>query len=242
MRPNLAILKTFLRDTCGAVTVEYVILAAAVTGMGIASTDVIRNGMGTLAGTVDGELRGTSTDEVVGLSYADSFDNGANGWSGAIASEMEGVGHVLGPIGGSGGQPSVSRTFDIDPNASKATFEFDLLAMDSLDKESGIIYIGGIEVGKVTGDHGTPTFTAAEGLPDGVIIRATTLDKDVQLGGSDRYNDSITGIQISVAQDKDAPLGQLTFGFGSTANQHTDDESFAIDNFRATGLRDPNKS
>ena len=234
MRPNVKVFVQFLRDNRGAVTVDYVILAAAATMLALASYDVVRGGMQGLAGTVDSELRNEPIEDLVGTTYADGFDNGSGGWAGAFASAVAGIGNVLGPIGGTNGQPRVTRDFYTDPNAQEATFNFDLYAMDSLDNESGIVFIDGVEVGRVTSNLGRSTFSAASNLAErGIIIRSTAIDDYVDLGGSERWRDSLTNLRITVAN----PSDRITFGFGSTANQEVGDESFAIDNFTATGLR-----
>ncbi|CTQ32028.1 Flp family type IVb pilin [Jannaschia rubra] len=232
----LAPLRRFLRGTDGAITVEYVVLAAGITGLSIGAYGAVTDGLGALAGTVEGEINGTASDGTVGKTYIEGFRSGADGWSGAEATDMMGIGEVLGPIGGSGGAPTVSRDFVTDPDAAKATFQFDLYAMDSLDRESGVIYIDGKEVGRVTRNHlkGT-TFTPAEGLAErGIIVRAEIVDDDIQLGGSTSWRDALSVISISVKDPGDT----VNFGFGSTADQGVGDESFAIDNFVATGLRD----
>ena len=236
-RPSL--LRRFARDERGAVTVEYVILAAAITGMALASADVINRGLGALANTIDSELSEEKGAHGA-LAYEDGFDNGAAGWSGASATLIPGFGHVLGPIGGSGGAQSLTRAFDIAPGAKAATFRFDVISGDSLDGESGIVFIDGVEVGRVTTDWRQGTvFTAAAGLAErGIAIDATVIDDRVALGGEASradWVDTRTAISISVANPKD----KVTFGFGSNADQATSDEFFAIDNFRATGLKDP---
>lgn len=233
-------LTSFLRDEAGAVTVEYVVLAAAITGVALGSADIINRGLAVLAGTIDSELAEDVSAGTGALVYSDGFDNGSAGWNGATVADIRGVGKVLGPIGGSGGAQAITREFQIDPNAASATFSFDLLALDSLDNESGIVYINGREVGRVTSNGGNTSFTPATGLAAGMTITGTIVDNQVQLGGlrpdSAGYSmDSRTRIQISMTE----PSDKVTFGFGSTANQGVDDESFAIDNFNATGLADP---
>ena len=233
----------FLRAESGAVTVDYVLLAAAVTGMALATSGVLTEGMAVLAGNIDSELSGEPVGGVAGLTYSDNFDNGASGWGGAQVTDVRGLGKVLGPITGTtNGQQSVTRQFQIDPHAATATFSFDVLAMDTLDNESGIFYIDGYEVGRVTSDHGNTTFTPKAGLT-GITVRATAIDNAVQLGGApDRADgkdlDSRTSILVSV-DNSVSPKQWITFGFGSNADQNASDESFALDNFRATGLKDP---
>lgn len=239
-------IRRFLRSQSGAVTVEYVVLAAAITGVALASSDVINNGLGSLSGTIEDELSGEPVGTHSGpLTYDDGFDNGSAGWSGATVAEIRGVGKVLGPIPGSGGTQAITRDFQIDPGAGAATFSFDVLALDSLDNESGIIFIDGREVGRVTSTHGRTTFTPGAGLPIGTTIEAQIIDNDTDLGGISNnagWRDSRTKVTVSVAKNAEKPVDKITFGFGSNANQGVDDESFAIDNFKATGLKDPGRT
>jgi Flp pilus assembly pilin Flp len=239
MRTNVAHFRKFLRNSRGAVTVDYVVLAAAVTAVGLYSTDIIGVGMRSLAGTVDEELSGTSTDTVVGLQYASGFDNGSEGWSGATAQEMNGIGNVLGPIENTSGLPGVSRDFAIDPNATEASFAFDLYAMDDFDGDTGTVFIDGQAVGSVTVDQGVPTFTAASDLAErGIIIRYTEIDKAVNLGGNPDRVDAMSNISITVKNLQENPRENINFGFGSDASAGANNEYFAIDNFTATGLAD----
>ncbi|SDZ51339.1 Flp pilus assembly protein, pilin Flp [Jannaschia faecimaris] len=231
MRLKAEYLRQFLRDSHGAVTVDYVILAAAVTAVTLASTDVIQNGMRSLAGTVDSELKGEAPGSGHAMTYSDGFDNGSQGWSGTSSANVSGIGNVLGPIGGSNGAPTVSRDFAFEEGTESATFEFDLYAMDSLDNESGIIFVDGQEIGRITSNLGKATFQVADGIdPDAYIIRQTTIDDDVHLGGSSEWRDHHSNIAITVRN----PNTNVNVGFGSTANQSTSDESISIDNFTVT--------
>ena len=230
----------FVRDETGALTVEYVLLAAAVTALGIGSSDVINRGLAALAGNVDSELSGDPVTGIDGMAYDDGFDDGAAGWSGAAVSNVRGFGNVLGPIAGSGGAEAVSKEFDVAPGAKSATIKFDLIAGDSLDGEDGIVYLNGREVGRLRAHHSeVPVFRPSSWLEEeGISISAQVIDSRVNLGGSVErpdWRDSRTAISISIAN----PTEKVRFGFGSNANSGVDDEFFAIDNFKAAGLQDP---
>jgi len=54
------LIKTFGRDEDGAVTVDWVVLTAAIVGLGIAVLTSVSTGTNTLADTISGEL-GTMT-------------------------------------------------------------------------------------------------------------------------------------------------------------------------------------
>ncbi|WP_179380832.1 hypothetical protein [Jannaschia marina] len=237
MRLELDYIREFLRDTKGAISVDYVVLAGAVTAVGLATTDVIEWGMRALASTVDSELKGEAPGSENGLSYNNGFDNTAAGWTGAGVTEINGIGNVLGPIENTGGQAGVNRDFTIADDVDRATFTFDLLSMDNFDGDTGTVYVDDQAVGSVTVSNGTPVFTAADNLEErGIIIRYTEIDTGVQLGGGTDV-DARSNIAITVRNDDpDNPLGNVNIGFGSNATAGADNEFFAIDNFRATGL------
>ena len=54
------VFNTFLNDESGAVTVDWVVLTAAIIGLGIAVLTSVGGGTTTLAGNVSGALAGTS--------------------------------------------------------------------------------------------------------------------------------------------------------------------------------------
>jgi Flp pilus assembly pilin Flp len=51
-----ALIKTFVASESGAVTVDWVVLTAAMVGLGIATVTVVSNGLEMLAGRIDHEL------------------------------------------------------------------------------------------------------------------------------------------------------------------------------------------
>ncbi|MBF9023427.1 hypothetical protein FZCC0069_09745 [Rhodobacterales bacterium FZCC0069] len=50
----------FLRDETGAVTVDYVVLSGALTGVGVTTAAAVSGGVNTLAQNIASELMGTS--------------------------------------------------------------------------------------------------------------------------------------------------------------------------------------
>lgn len=52
----LKLAKKFQRDENGAVTVDWVVLTAAVVGLGVAVLTVVSGGVSNLAGEIDGKL------------------------------------------------------------------------------------------------------------------------------------------------------------------------------------------
>ena len=51
----------FAKDESGAVTIDWVVLAAAIVGLGIAVFSVITNSTETIAGNIDATLQANST-------------------------------------------------------------------------------------------------------------------------------------------------------------------------------------
>lgn len=229
----------FAADERGAVTVDYVMLTAAACTCAIGAKTIVGGGLVALTDTVEDELGGERYTP--GLTYRDAFDNGAGDWVGADVMKMVGLGYVLGPLGGS--NDTVSRTFDmLTDEESPAVMRFDVLAIDSLDYNSGdvgIIKLGGVAIGEVRSQHGDTEFVAYEDLPDGISINGVVVDNDVQLGGeslSDNYfKDSRTSVEITI----DNPTAAMEFEFQGVTNQGLNDESWALDNFKVTHLSDP---
>ncbi len=58
--------KTFSRDEDGAVTVDWVVLTAAIVGLGIAVITSVSGGVKNLGGQITTELSQTGTDSYVG--------------------------------------------------------------------------------------------------------------------------------------------------------------------------------
>ncbi len=52
------LIKSFRNDEDGAVTVDWVVLTAAIVGLGIATLGVVRNGVQDLSGDIEGTLTG----------------------------------------------------------------------------------------------------------------------------------------------------------------------------------------
>ena len=54
-------IKNFKKDEDGAVTVDWVVLTAAVVGLGIAGVTTVKGGVGTLASTISTDVGATTT-------------------------------------------------------------------------------------------------------------------------------------------------------------------------------------
>ena len=234
---------SFLRKETGAMTVDWVVLCAAVTGMILFMESQYDDYMRKMSDDVAEELTNSEivsngAQNAVGYTFAD----GAGRWSGGSVADIPGFGEVLGPIGGSGGREALTHDFIARSDVDLVAIEFELLSLDSLDDESGIIFINGIEIGRVTGNHDGSTFHFADDLEErGIYVEFTAIVNNQHIGGfrDDRnasneqvWRDDITRVRIGIANPSDA----ISFGFGSDADQDTNDEGFAIDNFVITGV------
>ena len=226
----------FIKSEDGAITVDWVVLTFGVTITGLAMMGTIGPSLGRMAVSVVDALEATVGSIYEGstiVAYRSNYDfaGDTSAWTGASSTYVDGFGEVLGPIAGSGGLESVTTSFDIGAESESATLTFDLLAFDSLDGEDAVLYIDGVEVGRMTSDQGYLTWTTGD--VEGISLSATTLSEGEHLGGMQNdtsqnwWRDAASRITITV----DDPGATLDFGFGSTANQDVSDESWAIDNF-----------
>jgi len=59
-------LQTFLSDDSGAVTVDWVVLTAAIVGLGLAVMSVVSGGVANLSSEIEGQL----TDQTISTAFA----------------------------------------------------------------------------------------------------------------------------------------------------------------------------
>lgn len=224
-------LARFARSETGAVTVDWTVVAASGTALGLAVVTVLSTTLSTVSDNANYELFGNKANE-----GTETFDFGAPGWEGAEATFVDGFGQVLGPIAGSNGAVSVTKELAFPEGLAEGVIQFDLLALDSLDNEAGIIYLNGLEVARIQSGWDL-TWTAAE--YEGIKVEVTPLIEREEVGayrdqgdtGDWWWKDSAAQVTITI----DQPRTGVTFGFGSTANQEVEDESWAIDNWSETG-------
>ncbi|MEM7644807.1 MAG: hypothetical protein AAF366_20145 [Pseudomonadota bacterium] len=233
----------FLSAEDGAITVDYVVLTAAATGLAIAAASELSAGLSLVTSVVSAELaaQGDPVDGRQVLIYNDGFLNDTGDWNGATVSEVFGIGSVLGPIeGANGGAEQVTRQFALEENLESVSLDFDLYAMDDFeDNDEGFIYIDGRKVGTVTKDQeGNAVFNSHDTSGDfEVEVSALILEDNVQLGGAMVVGASSLDSRIAVSIKVKNPTTNVDFGFGSNATGNALNESFAIDNFKVTGVK-----
>lgn len=99
-------LKHFLCSESGAVTVDWVVMAASVVGLGASSVAVVRVGQSALAADINNALSSASV-AAMGIAKTRRFftfeDGDLGGWTGARLTNHPVLGAFLGPYAGSEG-------------------------------------------------------------------------------------------------------------------------------------------
>ena len=67
-------IQNFLKDEDGAVTVDWVVLTAAVVGLGIAGVTAVNTGIGDLAESIGDEVGGITVDAPETLGFTGAAD------------------------------------------------------------------------------------------------------------------------------------------------------------------------
>lgn len=232
-------LRRFLGSCGGAITVEYVILAAGITFLGIFMLDGQRGAFRSLWDIVsggDGSDDQVRSGEPVEWTHVQDFSAGPGDWVGASVTDIDGFGPMLGPLPTSGGRESVTRDYRPDvTDASEFVLNFDVMGMDTLDGEDCVFYIDGVAVGRVNVNYRGPTVIVASENVDGVAFEGTVVSQGSDIGGFRRgsyegFRDAMINVTITV----DGPGDNVSFGVGSAASQGYGDESYGIDNVVAT--------
>ena len=72
-------IQNFLKDEDGAVTVDWVVLTAAVVGLGIAGVTAVNNGIGTLANSIGNEVGGINVVAPGTLGFTSTTTSSSSG-------------------------------------------------------------------------------------------------------------------------------------------------------------------
>lgn len=209
--------------------------------LGGAGNDDLRGGSGNdvLIGDdgTSGDGAGASQGTII---HQDDFEGGTSGWTNSISEFDPGLSEVLGRFGGSDGRIATQNTFALDQSADFAIVEFDAHLIDSWDGEEFIITLNGEEASfnhtffETTG-NGAQVFTGSDGALYTVEYTQTAQGPITQDTSFGPFDDASFDIRITIQN----PPASLTIGFGSTLDQETIDESFAIDNFTIISTDDP---
>ncbi|MEM8824098.1 MAG: hypothetical protein AAGF30_10850 [Pseudomonadota bacterium] len=219
--------RQFLRSEGGAVTVDWVVLTAALVGLGLATMSVVRNGIADLSSDVDSELRGMEIQTVFArlrnLAEMD-FSDGAGDWFGGTVTNLPGFGDVLQLSGGETAELSV----DVPDGAGSATISFDMIAADDLNGDPATIFVNGQAVSIYTDDHGN--VNVSNGDVEGISVSVDHQFINKPEGAGDHGHDSRATYTITV----DDPGSSLTLGVSSGSDESIGKEFYAIDDVSIT--------
>ncbi len=216
----------FARAEDGAVAVDWVVLSAAIVGLGTASTLAVGVGLETLSTDISAELAGVEIEgefanalEEFGFATLD-FSGDAGGWTGGDLVSLGDLGDVYQIAAGDTAELSV----DLPSGTDTAVVEFDLFGLDTLNNEPATISVNGQSVGAVTVNQGFATYTDLSGATTSWEVAQGSQGTDLTGNG---HGDASQTIRITVED----PGTSLDVEVHSGAHADVSNESFAIDNF-----------
>ncbi len=218
----------FRGEEKGAVTVDWVVLTAAVVGLGLASAAVVSAGVENVSEDTASELADTTiqTRFATARSLFDSdFSGGLGGWLGGTATSLAGFGDVLQLGAGETAELSLS----VPAGAESATISFDLIAGDDLDGgDYATIMVNGQAVSVYEDDHGNVSVSG--NAPAGISVSVDHQNINDPLGAGSHGHDSVSTYTITVND----PGTSLTLGVNSGTNEPVSSEFYALDNVSVT--------
>lgn len=238
----------FWQDESGAVTVDYVVLTGAVTGMGIAASTTLSGGVDTLANNIAEALTGAAND-VVEVLMSNDFTGGNRGnWTGGTVMNFRNFGELLAL--GPGETATINLGFPQGVEAGVITF--DAIAGDSIDWESAFFYVDGQLVADLTagaivdgqeivdGERGSFNWVSGTGenssergiqmqdySREGITVSYETVATNEDLGAETQWKDEVVRVTVRI----DNPPETMHFAASSNTDQPVQDEFWGIDNF-----------
>jgi Flp pilus assembly pilin Flp len=215
-------IRRFLGDEDGAISVDWVVLTAALTGLGLATVAVVSGGVESLSRDTADTLSGVSiqtrfaTRETL---LSTDFSDGLGAWVGGTVASLAGFGDVLqlGP-----GETAMME-LSVPAGAQSATITFDMLGIDDLSGEAATVYVNGQAVATYSDNHGT--ITTEDLGASGITVNVSQQYTNDPVGAGSHGHDSRATYTITV----DDPGETLTFGVGSGSGQPISEEFYAID-------------
>lgn len=214
--------RCFLSDEGGAVSVDWVVLSAGLVALGIATIAVVSGGVESLSQETSDELSGISVGTVFSAAaslLSTDFSDGIGEWVGGTVANLAGFGEVL-QIG-----PNETAQIDlaVPAGARSATITFDMLGIDDLSGEAATVYINGQAVALYADNHGNIT-TDDLGV-SGISVEVNQQYSNDPVGAGSHGHDSRATYSITV----DDPGETLTLGVESGTGQPVSEEFYAID-------------
>jgi hypothetical protein len=215
---GLPVFQSYLFDESGAITVDWVVLTATVTGLGLAVAGVVSSGLQSAS-------RQTS-DTLSSISIQTTFPD--TGLGGAVAAIGEWVGGTLVAVPGFGevqrlGPGELAEmSLSVPPGATSATLTFDLIGVDDLSGVPATITIGGREVAVYTDNHGNITTSSPGG--DGISVSVNQIYENNHMGGGSHGADSRATYTITI----DNPGETVTLGVHNGSDRPISEEYYAV--------------
>ena len=214
---------SFITDESGAITVDWVVLTAAGSFLGLAVMGVVSGGLENLSGDISATLGGyeiqTTFANAASALLSNDFSGGLGGFIGGTVANVVGFGEVLqlGP------GEMTTASFAVPPGATTATISFDMLGIDDLSGESASIMINGAVVALYSDDHGNISTQDLSG--SGITVAVNQQYTNSHMGSGSHGADSRATYTITI----DNPGDTVTFGVASGSGQPISEEFYAID-------------
>lgn len=246
----------FITDETGAVTVDWVVVTAAVVGLGISSVAAVRmgaNSMGeaigaTLSNASVAPLRWLNSIQTVQQNFADgNFD----GWSLARQTAVGAWGVMNGPFGAETRNTPLTYDVSLKSGSRNALIEFDLLILDSWDghdssdnnwttaEGDGLRFqIDGQTIAfehfVQRQDHGGYRAGMFEQRTSTVEVNGATYNlilNPADVLKSSQFGSNVRDQKWRVQLEAVNAPQNFTLGYQSTADETTGNEAFGITNF-----------
>ena len=219
----------FILDESGAITVDWVVLTAALVGLGLAAMAVVSGGIEDLSGDIDAQLASQEISTAfagvagavgaLGDLLSTNFSGALSGWNGGAQVDLAGFGDVL-QLG-----PGVLATTQvtIPPGATEATITFDLIGADDLSGAPATVFVNGQPVAIYSDNHGN--ISTSSPSVAGIAVEMDQHYTNDPMGSGNHGHDSRVPYTITVSDPGDS----LTFGVGSGSGEPITDEFYALD-------------
>ena len=166
------------------------------------------------------------------MAIYEDFEAGAIGWT--SAGTTAGGRNFSSFLGRFGASQETEKTYQVEDTSHAVTFAFDLYEIDSWEGEAFKLFVDDelvfskrLFAGRNDGK--------SSGSADGISWKITPITKgntDLGFSSGKLNKDQKFHIELTIAN----PSDKLKIGFSSTLNQELRDESFGIDNVRASNL------
>jgi hypothetical protein len=228
---------SFIEAEDGAVTADWVVLTAAMVGLGLAVMSTISFGLETRTASITGTMDAMAiVDAFDAVLAEDDFETGRGAWLGGELRSISGFGQIL-ALSSDGDEASLP--IDVDPSHDYAVIEFDMIVGDSWDDENARLSIGGTEFAAIRHDWqaAEPTIQTLD-VPGERSVTLTRVDTQSGTWNSadGRPNtDYVYRVRYVAANDG----SDLTLRAVTDLDTAAGDEFLGIDNVRVTGTDRP---